>query len=309
MLSFRDGLLLIATLASILAGIVWPACGTPFQPYPIYCMMVILFFSFLPIRLGAILSSVRSSVLYLGYCVFIKLILLPLLIFVSFRYMFPKYAAAALLLSGISSGVASPFFAGLLDANISLVFAMVVASSILVPFTLPALAHIFAGKYMEISLFAMSGLLGLVIFCPLILAEVLKRFAPGFTAKLSKGQYSVSLVSFVITNLGVFSRYAPFLREEPSTVLISLGVSVVLAVVYFVAGMLFSLGRPLPDHLSSIISFGIINNVLVLVLSSEFFSPIEATVAAMYTIPFFGLIVPLRLYRNWAQRRVLPDLF
>ena len=306
MLNFRDGLLLIATLASILAGIIWPAFGTPFQPYPIYCMMALLFFSFLPIRLDAILSSVRSSVLYLGYCVFIKLILLPLVVFVSFRYMFPKYAVAAMLLSGISSGVASPFFAGLVDANISLVFGMVVASSILVPFTLPILAHIFVGKYMEISLLAMSSLLGLVIFCPLVLAEILKRFAPGFTAKLSKGQYGVSLVSFVITNLGIFSRYAAFLRDEPSTVLISLGVSVILAVFYFAAGMLFSLGRPLPDHLSSIITLGIINNVLVLVLSSEFFSPIEATVAAMYTIPFFALIVPLRLYRNWAQRQGTP---
>ncbi|MGA2404575.1 MAG: bile acid:sodium symporter, partial [Syntrophobacteraceae bacterium] len=197
-------------------------------------------------------------------------------------------------------------FAELVQANISLVFAMVVVSSILVPFTLPALAHIFVGKEMEISFLAMSRLLGLVIFCPLILAEILKRFAPGFTAKLSKGQYSVSLVSFVVTNLGVFSRYAPFLRDEPSTVLISLGVSAILAAAYFVAGMLFSLRRPLPDHLSAIISFGFINNVLVLVLSSEFFSPLEATVAAMYTIPFFGLIVPLRLYQKLAKRQGTP---
>ena len=306
MFHFRDGLLLIATLASILIGIIWPEYAKPFQPYPVYCMMALLFFSFLPIRLGAILSSVKSSALYLGYCASIKLIVLPLLIFVSFRYMFPKYAVAALLLSGVSTGVASPFFAGLLEANISLVFGMVVVSSILVPLTLPTLAYIFVGKYMEISLLGMSGLLGLVIFCPLILAEFLKRFAPRFTAKLSKGQYSISLVSFVVTNLGVFSQYAAFLREEPSTVLISLGVSVILAVVYFVAGMLFSWGRPLPDHLSSIIAFGIMNNVLVLVLSSQFFSPIEATVAAMYTIPFFALIVPLRLYQNWGRRQSVP---
>jgi bile acid:Na+ symporter, BASS family len=303
MLHFRDGLLLIATLSSILTGIIWPSCGAPFQPYPIHCMMVLLFLSFLSIRLDTIMGSVKSSLLDLSYCVFIKLILLPSLLFVSFRYMFPKYALAALLLSGVSSGVASPFFAGLLQANISLVFAMVVVTSILVPFTLPTLAHIFVGKYMEISLLAMSRLLGLVIFCPLILAEILKRFTPDFSAKLSKRQYSISLIAFVITNLGIFSRYAGFLREEPSTVLHSLGVCVILAAAYFVAGMLFSLGRPLPDHLSLIITFGMMNNVLVLVFSSEFFTPLEATVAAMYTIPFFGLIIPLRLYQNWTGRR------
>jgi len=306
MLHFRDWLLLIAGLSSILAGIIWPEYGAPLRPYPVYCMMALLFFSFLPIRLGAILSSVKDSVLDLGCYIFIKLILLPILVFVSFRCLLPKYAVAALLLSGISSGVASPFFAGLVQANISLVLGVLVVSSILVPFTLPALAHILVGKYMEISLAGMSRLLGLVIFCPLILAEILKRFAPDFTAKLSRSQYGVSLVSFVVTNIGVFSRYAAFLREEPSTVLISLGVSVILAIAYFAAGMLFSLGRPLPDRLSLIITFGIINNVLVLVLSSEFFSPLEATVAAMYTIPFFGLVVPLGLYENWAKRRGAP---
>jgi hypothetical protein len=34
------------------------------------------------------------------------------------------------------------------------------------------------------------------------------------------------------------------------------------------------------------------NNVLVIVFSSEFFTPLEPTVAAMYMIPFFGLILP-----------------
>ena len=60
MLQFRDGLLLMATLSSIITGIIWPAYGTPFQPYPIYCMMALLFFSFLPIRLGTIFSSVKK---------------------------------------------------------------------------------------------------------------------------------------------------------------------------------------------------------------------------------------------------------
>jgi BASS family bile acid:Na+ symporter len=305
MLYFRDWVLLAATLCSILAGMIWPDYGKPFQPYPVYCMMALLFFSFLPIRLGAVLSSVKSSLRDLGWCVFLKLILLPSALFLCFRYIFPEYAMAALLLSGVSTGVSSPFFAGLMQANMSLVFAMVVASSILVPFTLPALVHILGGETIEISLLAMSRLLGLVIFCPLILAEILKRFAPNFTAKLSRAQYGMSITAFVITNLGVFSRYAGFLHEEPSTILICLGVSVILAAAYFAAGVLFSVGRPLPDHLSLIITFGMINNVLVVVLCSEFFGHLEATVAAMYTIPFFGLIVPMRLYQSWATKQVV----
>lgn len=39
------------------------------------------------------------------------------------------------------------------------------------------------------------------------------------------------------------------------------------------------------------------NNVLVIVFSSQFFGPIEPMVAAMYMIPFFAVVIPLRYYR------------
>jgi len=38
-----------------------------------------------------------------------------------------------------------------------------------------------------------------------------------------------------------------------------------------------------------------LNNVLVLVFSSQFFGPMAATLAAMYMFPFFAMIIPIRL--------------
>ena len=307
MLHFRDGLLLMATLSSILTGIIWPAYGAPFQPYPIYCMMALLFFSFLPIRLG---NHLQFSKKFRALPRLLCLHQTDFAAFTGIRF-FPVHVSkicgrsAAFernfirrVISFFRRSRARPTF---LSSSQWLLSARFWFRSHFPPWP------IFSSANTWRSLFSpCRRLLGLVIFCPLILAEILKRFAPDFTAKLSKGQYSVSLVAFVIANLGIFSRYASFLREQPSTVLISLCVSVILAAAYFVAGMLFSMGRPLPDHFSSIIAFGFINNVLVLVLSSEFFSPLEATVAAMYTIPFFGLIVPLRLYHNWARKQGAP---
>jgi BASS family bile acid:Na+ symporter len=45
------------------------------------------------------------------------------------------------------------------------------------------------------------------------------------------------------------------------------------------------------------------NNVLVMVFGAAFFTPLEPTVAAVYTIPFYGLIIPLRLYQNLQIKR------
>ncbi|MHC1727469.1 MAG: bile acid:sodium symporter family protein [Syntrophobacteraceae bacterium] len=302
MLRFKDGLMLLCVLCSISTGILLPGVGAPFQPYPMHSMMVLLFFSFLSVLPSAMIDSLKGSLLKVGQFVFIKMILFPLLVYGFFLLTFPRYAPAALLLSGISSGVAAPFFAILVNANMSIVFGMVFASSILVPFTLPALVKILLGTTIDISFIAMFRLLCIVVFVPLILAEIVRRLSPHFADRLFNMQYPVSLVCFTVTNLGIFSKYAPFLREEPFTVAAALGISFILAGICFLGGIAFSSGQNAADRLAVVISFGFMNSVLVLVFSSEFFGPLEPTVAAMYTVPFFMLIVPLRLYQGWIKR-------
>jgi BASS family bile acid:Na+ symporter len=60
-----------------------------------------------------------------------------------------------------------------------------------------------------------------------------------------------------------------------------------------------SLGKAsLKDRLAAAISMVNINNVLVLVFAARFFGPLESTVAAMSLILFYGLIVPMRIFRH-----------
>jgi BASS family bile acid:Na+ symporter len=87
------------------------------------------------------------------------------------------------------------------------------------------------------------------------------------------------------------------------TIVLATVVAFLLAALYLVAGILLSWGRPVEDQVAAVICLGIVNNVLVIVFSSQFFTPIEPTVAAMYMIPFFALIMPLRAYRSWKVKR------
>lgn len=300
----KDFLLLLSSFSGILVGILLPNFGMLFEPFPIYCMMGLLFFSFLSVSLEAILQTIRASSSSIARFLILKLVLLPVMVFFLVKWSFPDYATAALLLCGISTGVASPFFAGLLHANTPLVLCMVVVGSVMVPVSLPALVKVLLGHSIQISFPAMVELLGKVILVPLLLAEFLKRLAPAQVNRLRKIQYPFSLVSFVVTNLGIFSKYAGFFFGEPSVVALAFILSLGLGAVNGAAGILFSLNETLENRLSMAISFGIVNNVLVLVFSSEFFGPIEPTMAALYTIPFFGLVLPLRAYRTWQMGRI-----
>jgi BASS family bile acid:Na+ symporter len=298
MFRLQDWVLLAVTFSSIALGIALPRFGALFQPFPVYCMMSLLFLAFLSIPLVDVWKAVQQSTLKIFFFAFLKLILLPIGVFFLFRMTLPEYALAAMLLSGISTGVVSPFFATLLQANSALVLVLVVMSSILVPFTLPTLVKLLVGRSMEISFFAMTRLLSLVVFLPILLVEILRRNAPSLARMFVRRRYPASLMLFAITNLGIFSKYAEFFHQEPMRVLFAAMVAVLLAGIYFVAGVIFSWMQPVEDQLAVIISFGIMNNVLVIVFGSQFFTPLEPTVAAMYTLPFYSLILPLRFYKE-----------
>jgi BASS family bile acid:Na+ symporter len=79
-------------------------------------------------------------------------------------------------------------------------------------------------------------------------------------------------------------------------------VAVVLSVICCTVGILFFWKSSVENQLAGAVMLGNMNNVLVIVFSSEFFGPIEPMVAAMYIIPFFGLVMPLRYYSHRRAR-------
>ena len=98
-------------------------------------------------------------------------------------------------------------------------------------------------------------------------------------------------------NLGVFSQYSTFFRQNPGTLIQATLVALILGGIYLLAGVLPLWRLPIDDQIAGGVIMADINNVLVIVFASQFFGPLETTVAAMYMIPFFLVIVPLRFYR------------
>jgi BASS family bile acid:Na+ symporter len=298
----NDLILLLVVFSSFVAGVLFPGPSSFFQPLPLYLMMFLLFLSFLSIRLDEVWLVLSRQGWTIAWLSFLKLVALPAGIYFIFRALYPDYATAALLITGISTGVVAPFISSMLRASGPLVLVMVVTTSCLVSFTLPALVKILLGRSVEISFFGMMRILGLIIFVPVIAVEVMRRTVPSALDMLSKIRFPISLVIFAVVNLGVFSKYAQFFRQNPAAILEAAIVAIVLGAVYITVGILAAWRAPVKDQVASAVSMGNINNVLVIVFASEFFGPIEPTLAAMYMIPFFGLIFPLRFYSRIMEK-------
>jgi len=302
MFSPKDFLLLAVSFGSLLTGVLAPVACAPLQPFPVVCMMLLLFLNFLSIRLSAIWDTARQSPLRIAWLLLFRMILFPVAVALLFRLVWPAYSLSALLLAGISTGAVAPFFANLLQANMALVLVVVVASSLLVPFTLPPLVAFLFGHSMEIPLLDMMQLLVMVVFIPLAAAEVLKKASPRAVDLIRGRQYPFSLILFAMTNLGVFSKFADFFRQNVGILMTSISAAFLLGAIFIAAGILLAWRWTLPDHLASIISLWIMNYILVIVFSAQFFSPLEPTVAALYTFPFFALVIPVRAWRNYRMK-------
>ncbi|RLB18949.1 MAG: bile acid:sodium symporter [Deltaproteobacteria bacterium] len=290
-----DLLLLVVIFSSMFTGVAFPEMGRYFQPYPLYCMMFLLFLSFLSLDLATVGRTLRNHISMAIWLTFFKLLLLPIFIFLILKVACPRFATAGLLLSGVSTGVVAPFIATLVRSNGALVLLMVVVTSLLVPFTLPLLVEVFVGRALEISLLAMIELLSLIVFVPILAVEMLRKWLPGVLGLLLGRRYPISLVMFAVINLGVFSKYAGYFRQQPGILLSTSVVALALGGTLFILGIVSALRAEPEDRVASAIVAGNMNNVLIIVFSSRFFGPLEATVAAMYMIPFFLILLPLRV--------------
>jgi BASS family bile acid:Na+ symporter len=137
---------------------------------------------------------------------------------------------------------------------------------------------------------------------PVIIGEALKRLWPKAINVIMKRRYPMSLAVFALINLAVFSKYSLFFHKHPAIIIQATLAACALGAIYLVTGLAGLFKSTVKNQLAAVITIGNVNNVLVLVFAAEFFGPLEPTLAAMYMVPFFGLILPLRIYRRIRER-------
>jgi len=295
LIRINDLVLVLVIFCAIAAGIGLPEYTTVFSPYPFILLMVVLFFSFLKIEFVNAFHEMRKAVSILFVLCLLKLLVLPVALFFLTRAVWPEYALPVLLLSGISTGVVAPFISSLLNASTLLVLMMVVISSLLAPFSLPALVKLLVGQTLDLSFLAMVKTLAMLVLLPALAATLLRYAAPSFPKKVERIQYPLSLVIFAGINLGVFSKYSSYFRQRLEKVAEVVLIAFALSLLYHIVGLLVTWGRRGEDRLAGAVSLAYMNNVLIVVFSSQFFGPLSPTLAAVYMLPFFVIIVPARM--------------
>ena len=299
----RDLVMIVVSFLAMLAGSFLPGLAEPLAPFPRLCLIVLLYLGFLSVGTEALFTHTRLIPGTVSGLVLIRLFALPLLSFFLFKLLMPQFALGALLVGAASIGVVAPIFSIMVNADTALVLAGNLLSSLLLPLTLPMLLYI-VDSFMTLSGFGPMNLpahlsLSVTIIVPFA-GAFLTRKAPRVTEYILKHQFPVSVSTIALSTLAIFSNYSGVLHQSPSLVVKALGAACLLGAVMMVGGLFLPRSMPPQRKLAFLISYGTMNNVLMLIVSLEFFSASESIMAAMYLLPLNALLVYYRaLSRSW----------
>lgn len=294
-------LLSIVILLSMAGGIMFPSIGIIFEPYLLIWLGLLLFFNL--IRLDAIdLLPVFTRPKYLIILTIVKLTVIPLtLYFIVMYVVYPKPSTdtilAIFLLSGISTGLGSPFVANFVGSKLPIIIGLIIATSFAVPFILPGMVYLLFKSQFSIPILDMVLLLSGALFVPLAISHIMKKYAYATTQMLDKKSLIFSIVFIFLMNFGVFAKYSYYFFFDITFVLENVLIAFLLFGVYGFMGYTFArfMGLDKQERISVFIAMTWVNNMLVVVFAQQFFNAQIAALSAFFNVPYYVGILILKM--------------
>ena len=288
------------------AGVFLPQVAEPLAAMPRLILIFMLYMSFLAVGMEALMYEIRHMKGTLCFLVAVRLALMPLLCLAAFRLLLPQFALGAFLLGAAPVGVMAAVFSLMVGANTALVLVTNIATSLLLPVSLPAmlsatdaglrllgLAPLDMPAHLELGHMSLS--LCVTILVPFAAAHMTRVHCDGLRNWLLRWQFPLVTVSIVVSNIAIFSHYGDLLRQSPELLLKSLGAASLLCLIMTLAAVPLARRMLKQVGMAFQISFGVINNVLLMIVCMEFFSATEAIMAAAYLAPLYVLLFYYRL--------------
>jgi BASS family bile acid:Na+ symporter len=216
---------------------------------------------------------------------------------------FPGKLREALILMSASSPIISNFAMALfvgLDAALAAV--VVVASSALVPFTLPPLALALLNLELAISLPEFMARLAALVGVAFLIAGIVRRVVPKATlAAWSQSIDGLAVLNLFVFALAIMDGVAAFSFEQPGFALLAVAMAFVFNLLLQAAGWLAFRGLGAVTALTVALMAGNCNMGLVLVALSGHVAVEVTAFFALAQVPMYTLPVLLEPLYRWAR--------
>jgi predicted Na+-dependent transporter len=281
----------IFLIMGILIGLWQPvAFETPkYLPKILLCMM--LFLVFLKIDALEIIEKMRDYKLMI-YVSFVYMIIIPVLFFLLVSIFDRKLALGILLLAAMPAGVSTPALTDILKGNISLAMSIAIVTQVIAPFTVPFLFWMIGTKGLEINKLLLFKDIVILVFLPLILAQVTKKYFPA-AIKRSQHLFTSANVFLLFTFVYVaISSQRNIILNNPVNLIWKTAILYLVFILLHAIGYIICYRKSKEDKIALSVTAAYMNNGLAIVLASTYFGPDILVLMVLSEIPWNTLLAP-----------------
>lgn len=289
----------------LVAGIVlglWNPVPVNMGPYlPKILLGLMLFFVFLKIDALEIIEKIRNIKLMI-YIAAVYMIIIPLIFFFPISLFDAELATGILLLTAMPAGVSSPALTDIVKGNVSLSMSVAIVSQMIAPFTVPLLFWMIDMKGLEISELLIFRDIAVLIFTPMIISQIIKRFFPAIIRKTQHLFTSANvMLLFIFVYMAMSSQRELILDNPMSLVWQTIILYTVFILLHFIGYMAYFKGSR-EDRISVAIGAAYMNNGMAIVLAASYFKPEILVLMVLSELPWNTLLEPFRRVVNYFIR-------
>jgi BASS family bile acid:Na+ symporter len=289
----------IFLIAGIIIGLWQPVVFAAPKYLTTLLLGMMLFLVFLKIDVLDIIENLKDYKLMI-YISSVYMIIFPVIAFLLLNVFDRQLAIGILLLTAMPSGVSTPALTDMLKGNSSLAMSIALVTQVIAPFTVPFLFWMIGTGGIEINKLMLFRDIAIMVFTPLILAQVVKR---SFPAVIKKSQHLFTslnvLLLFTFVYVAISSQRNLILFNPVSLVWRTLLLYLVFIILH-VTGYIICPRKNKEDKIALSVTAAYMNNGLAIVLASAYFAPETLVLMVLSELPWNTLLAPFkRIVKNF----------
>jgi bile acid:Na+ symporter, BASS family len=275
----------IFLLTGMVLGFLFPGQAVVLDCYVVLFLMMLLYIVFLKIDLGDVVEHKRNPFLII-YLLIFNLFVIPVMAYFLTTALDPDVRIGVILLACLPTGTAAPALTEIVKGKTSLTLVLTVLSSLIAPFTITALFHIFFDT--EITLNYTRLFFGLITFTilPLIAAQLSKYVLNRYVDRCKKYLGPISVLLMMVIVMVVIGKEAHYIRSHLNEIIIILIVLYVMFFIFQVIGYFQAFWLKEEDRIALSVSKMAMNNVLGVIIALSYFSPQIVLIMVLSEVPW-----------------------
>lgn len=281
-------------IAGIAFGLVFPVYNDFFMSILKPVLMLMMFLVFLKIDLIKILQEIRQFKLML-YLVLMFLFIIPAAIYNFVKIFDENLALGLLLLTTMPAAISSSALTDLIKGNIALSASITVLTSLIAPFSVPLVFSLLTtNQNVNINYLEMFQTIFLLIFIPMLLSQIAKRFFLETINKIKPTFSALNVLALFILVYATIGSQKEFIINNPLEIIQKIIILYVVFIILHIMGYLLAFGRNKQDKIAITVSRAYMNNGMAVVLAASFFQPSILILMILSEIPWNTLLFPFQ---------------